>query len=45
MIWTGRILRVTALDTPVPYSPPLEEYFLPNAKKVRLAVAKELARY
>ena len=27
-------MRVTALDTPVPYSPPLEEYFLPNAEKV-----------
>ena len=30
----GPMLRVTALDTPVPYSPPLEEYFLPNAQKV-----------
>src|ERR1700734_2033155 len=40
----GPLLRVTALDTPVPYSPPLEEYFLPNAKKV-FDVAKELARY
>src|ERR1700722_5632148 len=40
----GPIERVTALDTPVPYSPPLEEYFLPNAKKV-FDVAKELARY
>ncbi len=29
----GPLLRVTALDTPVPYSPPLEEYFLPNAEK------------
>jgi 2-oxoisovalerate dehydrogenase E1 component beta subunit len=40
----GPLLRVTALDTPVPYSPPLEEYFLPNAKKV-FDAAKELARY
>src|ERR1700676_3689106 len=40
----GPLLRVTALDTPVPYSPPLEEYFLPNAKKI-FAAAKELARY
>jgi 2-oxoisovalerate dehydrogenase E1 component beta subunit len=40
----GPLLRVTALDTPVPYSPPLEEYFLPNAKKV-FDTAKELARY
>jgi 2-oxoisovalerate dehydrogenase E1 component beta subunit len=28
------ILRVTAPDTPVPYSPPLEEAFLPNSGKV-----------
>jgi 2-oxoisovalerate dehydrogenase E1 component beta subunit len=28
------IVRVTAPDTPVPYSPPLEEAFLPNAEKV-----------
>jgi 2-oxoisovalerate dehydrogenase E1 component beta subunit len=28
------IRRVTSLDTPVPYSPPLEEHFLPNAAKV-----------
>jgi 2-oxoisovalerate dehydrogenase E1 component beta subunit len=40
----GPLMRVTALDTPVPYSPPLEEYFLPNAKKV-FDAAKELARY
>jgi 2-oxoisovalerate dehydrogenase E1 component beta subunit len=38
------IQRVTSLDTPVPYSPPLEEYFLPNAAKV-VAAARELARY
>jgi 2-oxoisovalerate dehydrogenase E1 component beta subunit len=30
----GPIVRVTAPDTPVPYSPPLEEAFLPNARKV-----------
>jgi 2-oxoisovalerate dehydrogenase E1 component beta subunit len=30
----GPIVRVTAPDTPVPYSPPLEEAFLPNAQKV-----------
>ena len=30
----GPILRVTAPDTPVPYSPPLEDAFLPNADKV-----------
>jgi pyruvate/2-oxoglutarate/acetoin dehydrogenase E1 component len=38
------IARVTALDTPVPYSPPLEEHFLPNAEKV-VATARELAKY
>jgi pyruvate/2-oxoglutarate/acetoin dehydrogenase E1 component len=38
------IWRVTALDTPVPYSPPLEERFLPNAEKV-VAAARELAKY
>jgi len=40
----GPIARVTALDTPTPYSPPLEEHFLPNAAKV-VAAARELARY
>src|SRR5438477_392844 len=40
----GPIFRVTALDTPVPYSPPLEHHFLPNTQKV-IAAAKELARY
>jgi 2-oxoisovalerate dehydrogenase E1 component beta subunit len=40
----GPIARVTALDTPVPYAPPLEERFLPNAEKVA-AAARELAKY
>src|SRR5260221_8753372 len=40
----GPLMRVTALDTPVPYAPPLEDYFLPNAKKI-FSAAKELARY
>ena len=40
----GPLMRVTSLDTPVPYAPTLEEYFLPNAKKV-FDAAKELARY
>ena len=40
----GPIARVTSLDTPVPYAPTLEEYFLPNAAKVA-AAARELARY
>jgi 2-oxoisovalerate dehydrogenase E1 component beta subunit len=40
----GPIRRVTSLDTPVPYSPPLENYFLPNAAKVADS-ARELAHY
>jgi 2-oxoisovalerate dehydrogenase E1 component beta subunit len=40
----GPIVRVTAPDTPVPYSPPLEEYFLPSARKV-VNAARELAGY
>ncbi len=40
----GPIVRVTAPDTPVPFSPPLEEYFLPNAEKV-VNAARKLAAY
>ena len=40
----GPIVRVTAPDTPVPFAPPLEEYFLPNAAKVAEA-ARKLAAY
>jgi 2-oxoisovalerate dehydrogenase E1 component beta subunit len=40
----GPILRVAALDTPVPYSPPLEERFLPRVDDV-VRTARELARY
>jgi 2-oxoisovalerate dehydrogenase E1 component beta subunit len=40
----GPIVRVTAPDTPVPFSPPLEEFFLPNAKKV-VEAARKLAAY
>ena len=40
----GPILRVTALDTPAPYAPTLEERFLPQAKDV-VEKARELARY
>src|ERR1700747_3088158 len=40
----GPIARVPALDTPVPYSPPLEEHFLPNTQKV-IAAAAKLAKY
>jgi 2-oxoisovalerate dehydrogenase E1 component beta subunit len=40
----GPILRVTAPDTPVPYSPPLEEAFLPNTNKV-MEKARWLLQY
>jgi pyruvate/2-oxoglutarate/acetoin dehydrogenase E1 component len=40
----GPVLRVTALDTPVPYAPTLEERFLPDTGKV-VAAARELAKY
>ncbi|HEV2616365.1 MAG TPA: alpha-ketoacid dehydrogenase subunit beta [Candidatus Acidoferrales bacterium] len=40
----GPILRVTAKDTPVPFSPPLEERFLPNLNDV-VSTARELAQY
>ncbi len=40
----GPIVRVTSPDTPVPFSPPLEEYFLPNAKKV-VEAARKLAEF
>ena len=40
----GPILRVTAPDTPVPYSPPLEKAFLPNVATL-LAAARKLVRY
>lgn len=40
----GPVVRVTAPDTPVPFSPPLEEFFLPNAQKL-IAAARKLAGY
>ncbi|MGH2449333.1 MAG: alpha-ketoacid dehydrogenase subunit beta [Chloroflexota bacterium] len=40
----GPIMRVTAPDTPVPFSPPLEKAFLPDAGKI-LAAAHQLAAY
>jgi 2-oxoisovalerate dehydrogenase E1 component beta subunit len=40
----GPILRVTSLDTPVPYAPSLEERFLPNVRDV-VRTARELANY
>jgi pyruvate/2-oxoglutarate/acetoin dehydrogenase E1 component len=30
----GPIVRITSLDTPVPFSPPLEHYFLPKVEDV-----------
>ncbi|HKT12235.1 MAG TPA: alpha-ketoacid dehydrogenase subunit beta [Terriglobia bacterium] len=40
----GPVVRVTAPDTPVPFSPPLEDYFLPNVQKIADA-ARQLAGY
>ena len=40
----GPIIRVTSLDTPVPYSPALEEVFRPNAEKLTKAI-KDLVAY
>lgn len=40
----GPIVRVTAPDTPVPFSPPLEQAFLPNQDKI-VAAARTLAAY
>ena len=40
----GSVVRITAPDTPVPFAPPLEEYFLPNARKV-VEAARKLAAY
>jgi 2-oxoisovalerate dehydrogenase E1 component beta subunit len=37
-------VRVASIDTPVPYSPPLEEYYLPQTKDV-LDAARKLAAY
>ena len=38
------VVRLGAIDTPVPYSPPLEEYHLPQFKDV-LGAARKLAAY
>ena len=38
------MLRVTALDTPVPYSPPLEDYFLPSVDDI-VTACRYLAKY
>jgi pyruvate/2-oxoglutarate/acetoin dehydrogenase E1 component len=38
------VLRVAAVDAPVPYSPPLEDYFLPQVEDV-VKAARYLASY
>lgn len=38
------VKRVASIDTPVPYSPPLETYFMPNTEKITSALT-ELAEY
>ncbi|MBM3263268.1 MAG: alpha-ketoacid dehydrogenase subunit beta [candidate division Zixibacteria bacterium] len=38
------IRRVAAIDTPIPSSPPLEEFFLPNTEKI-VTVLRRLAAY
>jgi 2-oxoisovalerate dehydrogenase E1 component beta subunit len=40
----GPVVRLAAPDTPVPYSPPLEDAFLPNVEKL-LEKARWLMRY
>jgi len=40
----GPVLRVASLDTPVPYSPPLEDHFMPNTAIIANA-ARKLAAY
>ena len=38
------VRRLAALDTPVPFSPPLEEFVLPNSQKMAEAI-RDLAAY
>jgi 2-oxoisovalerate dehydrogenase E1 component beta subunit len=40
----GPVMRVTAIDTPIPYSPPLEQRFLPQVDDIVEALEK-LAAY
>ena len=40
----GPIMRITAPDTPVPYSTPLEDFFLPKTSDV-VRVARQLVSY
>jgi len=38
------VIRIGSIDTPVPYSPPLEDYYLPQIKDV-VDAARKLAAY
>jgi 2-oxoisovalerate dehydrogenase E1 component beta subunit len=38
------VIRVASIDTPVPYSPPLEDYYLPQTGDV-VSAARKLAAY
>jgi len=38
------VKRVASIDTQVPYSPPLEAYFMPNTEKITSAL-RELTEY
>ncbi len=40
----GPVRRLGGLDTPVPFSPPLEDAYRPDAEKI-VAAARELAKY
>jgi pyruvate/2-oxoglutarate/acetoin dehydrogenase E1 component len=40
----GPVLRVTAIDAPVPYAGPLEDYFLPSVEDI-VRAARYLAKY
>src|SRR5262249_4740755 len=40
----GPFVRITSLDPPVPFSPPLEHYFLPKVEDV-VSEARRLHRY
>jgi 2-oxoisovalerate dehydrogenase E1 component beta subunit len=43
--WLDAPIRIVgALDTPVPYSPPLEDFFLPNEAEIERA-ARLLVQY
>jgi 2-oxoisovalerate dehydrogenase E1 component beta subunit len=38
------VVRIASIDTPVPYSPPFEDYYLPQVANV-LDAARKLAAY